>query len=201
MQCEMLHYLSVFTPILNLIIVVASNFSGLNELTTYYGCISLFCHLKMCVSCGLLVEFKGLVMSGRWVGLSRETWPLIMKFDVLEMLLSECKFWCSSPRGCIDSEKKFWINGTKRMISHEYSAWHLLSQTQPHWTLTPLFKGLFMVPALCAFLYRGISPFFTEPPAVQAALNRSVVWKLYCLYPQQGHFLRIKGSTEIISRY
>lgn len=104
MQRGILHYLSVFTPILNLIIVVASNCSGLNQLTTYYGCISLFCHLKMCVRCGLL-EFKGLVMSRRWVRLSRETWPLTMKFDVLETLLSKCEFWYSFPRGCTDSEK------------------------------------------------------------------------------------------------
>lgn len=105
-----------------------------------------FLSLKMCVSCGLL-EFKGLVMSRRWVRLSRETWPLIMKFDVLEMLLSKCEFWYRFPRGCTDSEKKFQTNGTKRKISHEYSAWHLLSHAQPHWTINPLLKGLLLYSA------------------------------------------------------
>lgn len=157
MHCRILHYLSVFTPILSLIIVVSSNFSGLNQLTNYYGCISLFCHLKMCVRCGL-VEFKGLVTSRRWVGLRRKIWPLIMKFDVLEMWLSKCKFWCSFLRGCIDSEKKFQTNGTKRMISHEYSACHLLSHTQPHWFSHPYLKVyLWCQPSVpyLPFLYRA----------------------------------------------
>lgn len=178
MEHGILHCPSGFTLILNLIIVVASYCSGLNWLTTYYGCISLFCHLKMCVSCSIQ-ELKGLVMSRRWVRLSRERWPLILKFDVLEMLLSKYELWYGFPRECVDSEKRFQTNGTERMTSYEYRAWHLLSQTQPHRTFTLLLKDLLLSGARPMSLSERFGSFVIEPPPMQAHLDRSLIWKLF----------------------
>lgn len=184
MQRGILHYLSVFTPILNLIIVVASNCSGLNQLTTYYGCISLFCHLKMCVRCGLL-EFKGLVMSRRWVRLSRETWPLTMKFDVLETLLSKCEFWYSFPRGCTDSEKKFgqmeqreWsrMNTVLGIYSHIHN---LIGQSTPCWKAC-----YFMVPDLG--LYQRDQPFLYRATSYASSSEQITHMEVTLLISQTG---------------
>lgn len=132
----------------------------------------------MCVSCSIQ-ELKGLVMSRRWVRLGREGWPLIMKFDVLEMLLSKYELWYGFPRECVDSEKRFQTNGTERMTSYEYRAWHLLSQTQPHWTFTLLLKDLLLSGARPMSLSERFGSFVIEPPPMQAHLDRSLIWKLF----------------------
>lgn len=124
----------------------------------------------------------------------RERWPLIMKFDVLETLLCKCKLWFYFLRGCVDSEKKLRRNGTKRTISHRYRALHLLSHTWPPWTPTlSLTEGLLLDGGRSAALWGGIGPFFTEPPATQATLNRSLTWKLLFVSPAGTVFENERG--------
>lgn len=127
----------------------------------------------------------------------------------VRMLLSKCKLWYSFPQGCVDSEKRFQTNGAKRIISHECSAWHFHSH-RVSLDSHPLLKGLLLYDGRPISLSEGISPFFTEPPAMQAALNRSLIicvyhslyiWELYYLYPKEGYFLRMKRGTKVISRH
>lgn len=129
-----------------------------NQLTTYYGCMSLFCHLKMCVSSGFL-EFKGLVMSRRWVRLSRERWAVIMNFDMLEMLLSEWELgyhFCWG-QGSREGLQLILRKRSKQMEQRErshmnivfgmYSDIHdLIGLSSPYWKVY-----YFMVPDLCLF--------------------------------------------------
>lgn len=118
----------------------------------------------------------------------RERWPLIMEFAVLEMSLSKCKLWYGFPGGCTDSENMFQTNGTKRMISHEYNPWHLLSHIQPHLSLTLLLKELLCYCARPMSLSEEIGPFFTEPTAMQAALNRSLYGNDIVYIPNRNPF-------------
>lgn len=169
------------------------------QLTAYCGCISLFCHLKMCVSCAFL-GFKGVVITGRWVRLSRE---MASDYEVgcIGNIALQVGTLMLFPEGEPESHKRIQTNGTKRMISCEYSAWSLLAHTCPqlHSRLSYWKVYYFMVPELCP---RSPFPFFFFNGATyyeSSSKQFTHVEITLFIYPQQGNFLRMKRGTELIS--